>query len=290
MSARACVLPDRGVVMVSGAEATGFLQGLVTNDVEHLGDGAACYAALLTPQGKILFDFIVIRTEEGFLLDVTRALSPELAKRLTFYKLRSKVDIADLSATYGIAAVWDESVSLPNEVVVTDPRLARLGQRAVLPAADAEGLLAGTGATLVPFEAYHDHRIALAVPEGGKDFALGDTFPHEANMDQLNGIDFKKGCYVGQEVVSRMQHKTVVRKRVVPVTVPGVRLIDGAEVTMGAIVIGYMGSSSRAQGLAMLRLDRVADALAAQTPLMVGGFEIKAMKPAWAKFDVPGAA
>jgi folate-binding protein YgfZ len=276
--------------MVSGAEATAFLQGLLTNDVEHLAEGEARHAALLTPQGKILFDVMVIRTEEGYLLDAGRALTPDLAKRLGFYRLRSKVEIADLSADHVVAALWGEAVSMPHEVLVTDPRLPRLGQRAVLPATEAEGLLAGTGATLVPFEAYHDHRIALAVPEGGKDFALGDTFPHEANMDQLNGLDFKKGCYVGQEIVSRMQHKTTVRKRVVPVTVPGVRLIDGAEVTMGEIVIGYMGSSSRAQGLAMLRLDRVADALTSGTPLMAGGFEIKALKPAWATFDVPGAS
>jgi hypothetical protein len=289
VTTQASILPDRGLVMVSGADARAFLQGLVTNDVERLAPVAARHAALLSPQGKILFDFIVIAIEEGFLLDVTRSLAPDLVKRLSFYKLRAKVDLADLSDGHVVAALWGAALDLPGEVMAADPRLPELGWRAVLPAAEAEAILAQAGARIVEAEDYHAHRIALAVPEGGKDFALGDTFPHEADMDQLHGIDFAKGCYVGQEVVSRMQHKTVVRKRVVPVTMPGARIVDGVDVTVGEVVIGYLGSNTRARGLAMLRLDRVADAVAAGTPIMAGGFAIEVEKPAWARFEVAGA-
>lgn len=290
MPLTASLLDDRGAVMVSGDDARSFLHGLLTNDVEHLALGQARHAALLTPQGKILFDMFVVATEEGFLLDVGRALVAEFVKRLTFYRLRAKVTITDLSGETVVAALWAGEPALPGETVFADPRLAGLGSRAVLPAAEASDLLQAAGATIVPPEVYHDHRIVLGVPEGGKDYALGDTFPHEADMDQLGGIDFAKGCYVGQEVVSRMQHKTTVRKRVVPVTVPGVGLIGGAEVTAGDLVVGHMGSSTAAGGLALLRLDRVEDALAKKTPLMAGGFEVKVVKPAWAKFQVPGAA
>jgi len=284
------LLEDRGVVFVSGADAPGFLQGLLTNDVEGLEPLAARHAALLTPQGKILFEIMVIRTEDGFLLDVQRALAPDLVKRLTFYRLRAKVDLADVSDSHGVAALWGGTADLPDDILVDDPRLPGLGQRAVMAREGAGERLAAAGAALVPADAYHAHRIALAVPEAGKDYAIGDTFPHEADMDLLGGIDFRKGCYVGQEVVSRMQHKTAVRKRVVPVRLGELRPMEGVDVMMGEIGIGYMGSSVAGRGLAMLRLDRVADAAEKGVPLIAGGIEVAAVKPAWAKFDMPGAA
>lgn len=286
----AALLNDRGVVGIGGPEARGFLQGLVTCDVEALEAGAARHGALLTPQGKILAAFIVVAAAEGFLLDVAKALVPDLVKRLTFYRLRAKVDIADRSAEIAVVALWGGTPSLAEGTTVADPRLAALGFRALLPSATAEMLLRSAGATFVAPEAYDAHRIALGVPEGGRDFAFADAFPHEADMDQLHGIDFAKGCYVGQEVVSRMQHRATTRKRVVPVAIEGEAPPEGAEIRMGEIAIGTMGSSAAARGLALLRLDRVADAIAAGVPVTAGAARLRPLKPAWASFDVPGAA
>jgi tRNA-modifying protein YgfZ len=284
----ATILPDRGVVFLSGAAAGEFLQGLVTNEVAGLKPLEARHAALLSPQGKILVDFIVVATEDGYLLDAPRALTPDLVKKLTFYRLRKPVEIADMSESHVVAAVWGGPAELPGAIVAADPRLDGLGARAI---PEREGAKAALAAMAAPATAedYHAHRIALGVPEGGKDFAFGDTYPHEADMDQLNGVDFKKGCFVGQEVVARMQHKTVVRKRVTAVELPGVRPVDGVDVMAGGQVLGYMGTSNRDRGLAMLRLDKVADAIAAGAPLTAGGVELKPLKPAWARFDVPGA-
>lgn len=288
MPLNAAILEDRGVVFVYGANAASFLQNLVTNEVEALAPVAARHGALLTPQGKILFDFVMIATEDGFVLDVARPLAADLARRLSFYKLRAKVEIADHSAGNAVAALWGASPPAElDALVVEDPRLSALGARAVLPTEAARDLLAASGATIVPAAEYHAHRIALGVPEGGKDFLIGDTFPHEADMDQLNGVDFAKGCFVGQEVVSRMQHRTTVRKRVVPVLLPEARPIEGVEVKAGESAIGYMGSSAKDRGLAMLRLDKAGDAIAAGTELTAGGVRVVPQRPGWARFEVP---
>src|SRR5262249_52933089 len=137
---------------------------------------------------------------------------------------------------------------------------------------------------------YEAHRIALGVPRGGLDFIYNDAFPHEADLDQLNGVDFKKGCYVGQEVVSRVEHRGTARKRVVPVTFADFGPYAGVPVKIGETDAGMMGSSANGRGLAMLNLGRVIDALAAGTPIMSGGIEIKPLKPDWARFDFPGEA
>lgn len=286
----ATLLTDRGVVGVSGAEAGGFLQGIVTSDVANLQLGTARHGALLTPQGKILADFIVVATAQGFLLDVARKLVPDLVKRLGFYRLRAKVDIADRSADFTVAALWGGPPALTEGIVVADPRLAALGFRALLPAGNAAPLLESAGAIILAPAAYDAHRIALGVPEGGRDFAFADAFPHEADMDQLHGVDFAKGCYVGQEVVSRMQHRATARKRVVPVAIEGEAPPEGAEIRMGEVAIGTMGSSVAARGLALLRLDRLADAIAAGVPVMAGAARLRPIKPDWGSFDVPGAA
>jgi tRNA-modifying protein YgfZ len=212
MHKRAAMLEDRGVISVSGADATSFLQGLLTNDVERLAPSEARYAALLTPQGKILFDMIVVRAPAGeepsYLVDCAAAQAADLAKRLGFYKLRAKVAIADMSADRAVAAFWGaESPSVGEGVLYADPRDSRLGWRAILsrPIAAAIGL-AHAGE-------YEGLRIAAGAPKGGLDFAYADAFPHDANFDLLHGVDFDKGCYVGQEVVSRMKHRGTARKR-----------------------------------------------------------------------------
>ncbi len=270
MTRRAAFLDDRGVVRVSGEDATGFLQGLLTNDVAKLGPHEARYAALLSPQGKILFDFLVVHapadTGATFLLDCAAAQAGDLVKRLGLYRLRAKIVVADESADHGIIAYWQgEPENAPGGVFYADPRVGALGHRAILPRAKA---VAVGEASVGEYEAL---RISLGVPKGGVDFAYGEAFPHEADMDLFHGLDFEKGCYVGQEVVSRMRHRGEVRKRVVRVRLDGPAPAPGATVMDGELRVGVLGSSSGRHALAVLRLDRVEEAKAAGRALSAGG-------------------
>jgi folate-binding protein YgfZ len=262
MPNQASFLDDRGVVRVGGEDAASFLQGLLTNDVETLNVGEARYAGLLTPQGKILFDMIVVRaaaeTGAAFLVDCSASQAADLAKRLGFYKLRAKVAIADESARLGVVAFWGAAPDLPAEgVLYADPRDARLGSRAILPRAAATAV----GAAALP--AYEALRIEAVAPKGGVDFAYGDVFPQDANFDLLNGVDFKKGCYVGQEVVSRMKHRGTGRKRIVRVTLAAAPPPPGASILDGELPVGTLGAASGREALALLRLDRAEEAKAA---------------------------
>ena len=255
---RAALLPDRGVVKVAGDGARNFLHGLVTADILNLQAGEARFCALLTPQGKIIADFIVAeapaaRDGGGFFLDIPRALGRTLVEKLNLYKLRAKVIVEDLSELLGVLAAWDGSpppypppqagegsLILPPPqagegregvgLCYADPRLPALGTRVMLPPHLAAAAAADLGADLVDASEYEAHRIALGVPRGGLDFSYGDAFPHETDMDQLGGVDFVKGCYVGQEVVSRMEHRGTARTRAVPVR------YDGAAPEAGAAV------------------------------------------------------
>lgn len=276
-------LSDRGVLRVSGAEAHKLLQGVLTNDVDKTRDGASIHAGLLNPQGKILFDFFVVRTDGGFLIEVARSQASELQKRLGFYRLRSQVEISEEPA-FDVVAAWGTDPRVPDGAVAyTDPRLPELGMRVLLP---AQVVASALGCTDAAEGDYHAMRIKLGVPEGGRDYAFGDTFPHEALFDQLNGVDFNKGCFVGQEVVSRMQHRGTARKRVVPIE-GDAPLESGATVAAGELPLGTIGSVSGATGLALLRLDRVETAATNGTPLTAGDVRITLHRPKFAKFDVP---
>jgi folate-binding protein YgfZ len=291
---QAALLPDRGVVKVDGEDARRFLNGLLTADIETATPAAPRFAALLTPQGKILFDGIVaaVPPADGtaLFIDCPRALAASLVDRLDFYKLRAKVTVEDLSHALGVLAAWDGAGTTEYGLVYADPRLPALGLRVMLPPHLAAEAAADLGARLVEPAAYEAHRIALGVPRGGLDFIYGDAFPHEADMDQLNGVDFDKGCYVGQEVVSRIEHRARARSRVVPVAYDGFAPQDGVPVMAGERAVGTMGSAAAGRGLALLRLDRVEDALAAGTVLAAGGVAIRLVKPDWARFAWPGEA
>jgi folate-binding protein YgfZ len=291
---KTALLPDRGVVKVAGEEARRFLHGLVTADIAALEPGQARYAALLTPQGKIIADFIITEAEAadggGFFLDCPRALAPALVEKLTFYRLRAKLAIEDLSGKLAVMAAWEGTGATESGLLYPDPRLPALGLRCILPPDLLAEATAELGATLVEAVVYDAHRIALGVPRGGLDFIYGDAFPHEADMDQLGGIDFDKGCYVGQEVVSRVEHRASARSRLVPIAYDEYAPEDGLPVMAGEKQVGTLGSTANKRGIAMLRLDRVADAIAAGTPLKAGGVTIRAVKPDWAKFPFPGEA
>ena len=239
------LLADRGFIRVSGTEARAFLQALVTCNMENITPDSAGCGALLSPQGKILFDFFIYAESDGFILDCPNFLAADLLKRLSLYKLRAKLTLENLTGQLHIQAVWDA----PSEGL-EDPRGGALGHRILCtgPAPQSEAAT------------YHAHRIRLGIAEGGLDYVYGDTFPHEANFDRTGGVDFHKGCYVGQEVVSRMQHKTQVRKRVVPVYFDDPALPLGADIVAGDLSIGRMGSSIAGQGLALIRLDRAEEA------------------------------
>jgi tRNA-modifying protein YgfZ len=290
-------LHERGAVRVLGPDATKFLQGLLTNDVDQVQVGAATFAGLLSPQGKVLFECQVAAVENGFVLDVARSIAGDLARRLSLYKLRSNVEIADASEASTVVLMWQPGASDYDPGPVkhsaamatryVDPRHAELGVRIVwgampgMPFPLQPPRTSGHGST------YHAHRIALGVPEGGKDYLFGELFPHEAMFDQLNGVSFTKGCYVGQEIVARMQHRGTARSRFLMVAAAGPLPVRGTEVLAGDKPIGQMGSSVGTNGLALIRLDRLGDAYKEGKPITTGGLAITLTKPPYATFEVP---
>jgi folate-binding protein YgfZ len=291
---KAALLPDRGVVKVAGLDGRKFLNGLVTTDLGKVAAGQPRFAALLTPQGKILADFIVVEADPaeggGFFLDAPRALARTLTDRLNFYKLRANVMVEDLSETLGVMAFWEGEGSTEYGLCYPDPRLPDLGTRCMLPPHLAEKAATDLESDIVDSAIYEAHRIALGIPRGGLDFVYGDTFPHESNMDQLHGIDFDKGCFVGQEVVSRIEHRAIARARIVPVGFEGPPPEGGIAVTASDRNVGMMGSGVTGRGLAKLRLDRVEEALASGAPLVAGGIKLELLQASWARFAMPGKA
>ena len=284
---KAAFLPDRGVVKVSGEGARDFLNGLVTTDVALLRPGLGRFGALLTPQGKITADFLITEAPSGhgggFLIDCPRALAQALADKLGFYKLRAKVAVENLSDSLGVLAAWDVDFAikpgLKPDLAFADPRSAVLGWRILVPAELAQKVADLIGADLVDSAAYDAHRIASGIPRGGLDFTYGDAFPHETNMDRLQGVDFDKGCYVGQEVVSRMQHRGTARTRTVRIVLEDFSPEPGTAILAGDKVVGTIGSTAGHNGLALIRTDRAADALAAGLPLTAGGLAIRLADP-----------
>jgi folate-binding protein YgfZ len=283
------VLPDRAIIELHGPDTTKFLQGLLTNDIDRARPGEAIFAGLLTTKGKIICDFLVYGIDpETIFMDCPRDHAGDLVKRFTLYKLRARVNISDRSDELIVGACWGANPEDPPEplvVQVNDPRYALLGRRFII---ERSSTLAST---LVPVAAdgeaaYHRHRIALAVPQIGLDYAFGEAFPHEACYDALNGVDFKKGCYVGQEIVSRMHHKGTPKTRIAAASGNG-RLVPGMQILAGDHLVGQVGSSDGWNAIAMVRLDRVREAAAAHVPLRAADVEVTLRRPAWANYDVP---
>jgi tRNA-modifying protein YgfZ len=258
------ILPNRAVIRVTGEGTLAFLHNLLTCDVDGLQAGQAAYGALLSPQGKILHDVFVMATTDGALLDCASDQADELLKKLVMYRLRAKLTIS-IDATLDIAV---SSQELPDGYI--DPRLAAMGCRAFRP----------KGLTDIG-EGYIGARMALGLADSS-DIGSNSVFPHEANFDQLNAVSFTKGCYVGQEVVSRMHHRGTARSRILPVASAGMPS-SGAAIQSADMVIGEILSTAGSRAMALLRLDRLADANA---PLMTGPVRIHVVKPDWVKYDV----
>jgi tRNA-modifying protein YgfZ len=262
-------LEDRGVVSVSGPDAHKLLQSVITNDMDLLSeDEPALFAGLLSPQGKVLFDFFVVldpvavlepRVATRYLLDVARDHAAALVKRLTLYKLRANVEIRDESETLNVLAMWGDDPCFICLLGYSDPRRMQLGLRAIGTRRFVVDDMSCAGGVVSTEQEYHAHRIALGVPEGGKDYAFGDAFPHEALFDQLNGVSFTKGCYVGQEIVARMEHRGTARSRIVKVEGQTALAAAGTPVRAGDVTFGTLGSSVGSMGLAVARLDRLAE-------------------------------
>lgn len=280
-------LSDRGVLRVSGADARSFLQNILTGDIAGVTPDRAAFAALLSPQGKILFDGLIIEADAadggGFLIDCPLGLVDDFGQALLRFKLRAKVEIENLSHSAGVVAVWHDG-RVPDGVRFDDPRTAALGIRVLMDREDA--------AQFPPPDDYLAHRVMTGVPEGGKDFMYGQAFPHEADMDQLGGVDFKKGCYIGQEVVSRMEHRASGgRTRIVPVRYDdGFAPVEGSTVMAGERAIGTTGSQAHGHGMMTLRLDKYEDAVKAGETITAGGIGFSLIKPQWARFRFPGEA
>ena len=260
---------DRAVLSLEGAETENFLHNLVTADILGLAIGGATYAALLTPQGKILFDFFVLKTAEGYLLDCAASQLEELKKRLMFYRLRAKVTIAHRSDL----EVGVSSDRPTGEIVYADPRTPLMGWRIM---AERGKLPEGSG--------YEQARIAMGLADSDGDIGSGKLFPHEANFDQLGAVSFSKGCYVGQEVVSRMEHRATARSRILPVQFDGATPSRDAEIKSAEKTVGTVLSSAGNMALALIRLDRLAEAA---LPLLTGGVITRVQKSAWVNYDVP---
>lgn len=293
---KAAFLPSRGVVKVSGEGARAFINNLVTTDVDLLQPGLARFGALLTPQGKIIADFLVTQAADGELLfDCPKELAKSFADRLGFYKLRAKVAVENLGDAFEVLAVWDGEPAVKPDLAFADPRNPFLGWRLLVPSASAEQAAAAIGAQMTDEAAYEAHRIACGVPRGGADFIYGDAFPHETNMDRLHGVDFDKGCYIGQEVVSRTQHRGTARTRILRVALTGSAPEPGTVITAGDKSVGTMGSSTNSTdgqniALALLRTDRVSDALDAGLPLLANGVTISLISPGDARMATKASA
>jgi folate-binding protein YgfZ len=261
------LLPDRGVLEVAGPDRVAFLQGLVSNDVAGLAPGHAAWAALLTPQGKWLADFFVLAADDALLLDAEAGLVPMLAQRLARFRLRSKVELRDVSADWRVHAAWGAPPDAPG-IVAPDPRLPEAGWRVLTP----EPLPADASAA-----DYDSHRLALGLPDGSKDLDSEKSVLLEAGFDELHGVSWSKGCYMGQELTARTRYRGLLKRRLVPVQVEGPLPPRGTAVLDGAgAEVGEMRSGRDGLGLALLRLDALGRA-----PFTAAGATLTPRIPAW---------
>jgi len=267
-------LPARGVVMVGGEDRVSFLQGLVSNDVALAAPGRAVWAALLTPQGKWLADFFVLSDGERLLLDCERAQSVMLLQRLGRYRLRSRVTLADLSESLGVYAAWDGAPALPEGVVAApDPRLPEAGWRIL-----SDRTLPATSDAA----AWDAHRLVLGLPDGSRDLEAEKTVLLEAGFDELGGVSWSKGCYMGQELTARTKYRGLVKRRLVPVAISGATPEPGTPVTRDGAEVGTLRSVRDGAGLAVVRLDALGG------ELLCGGATLTPRVPAW--MTLPAAA
>jgi len=292
--ARFVLLDDRGVLAVSGPDRRSFLQGLVSNDIERVRPAAACYAALLTAQGKYLHDFVMVEAGESIWLDAEAARLADLKRRLSIYRLRTRVSL-DERPDLAVAAVFGDNavaaLGLPREagaaqpfgsgVALVDPRLANLGARTILPRETARATLVDRGLGEASFEAYDRLRLSFGIPDGSRDLVVEKSILLESGFDELNGVDWQKGCYVGQELTARTKYRGLVKRRLLPVQINGSPPAPGTIVTAEGREVGEMRSSCGGLGLALLRLEPVLGG----ERLSAGDTAVIPERPEWMRLD-----
>lgn len=298
------ILETRDLLMVSGTDAGVFLQNLISNDVNRVDAGRIIYATLLTPQGKFLHDFFVAahpQASAAYIIETEASRTDDLEKRLSMYRLRSDVTLEPAPQGWAVFAAFggDAAQNLnlePTEGMATnvvggvafiDPRLAALGVRTIGPTKEMTQHLEEAGFTRTETSMYERLRLSLGVPDGSRDILVDKSFPLECNLDDLNAIDYQKGCYVGQELTARTHHRAKIRKRLIPVRLDGPLPDAGTTVTLEGRDIGEMRSGVGQRGLALLRIESLKSAAQSGQPLMAGVTEIVPDVPAWLKLDDP---
>jgi len=288
------VLEDRGILAVSGPDRRAFLQGLVSNDVEKIAADRAIYAALLTAQGKYLHDFIMVAAGEAIWLDAEAGRLADLKRRLSMYRLRAKVTLDELP-DLAVAAVFGDGVcgvlDLPEQpgaarpfaggVALVDPRLMALGARVILPREEIRETLIAAGIAEADFAAYDRHRLALGIPDGSRDLIVEKSILLESGFDELNGVDWQKGCYIGQELTARTKYRGLIKKRLFPVRIDGPAPAAGTILSLDGKEAGEMRSSRDGTGLALLRRDAVVEG----QPLAAEGATLTPMQLEWMRTE-----
>ena len=265
-------LETRGVLRISGEDRVAFLQGLTSNDVAEVAPDRVVFSTFLTPQGKYLHDFFIAAADDALLLDCEAERSADLMRRLRMYRLRSKVELNDVSGEFRVAAVTGEDAAASfalraseaghakafgGGIAYVDPRTVELGIRTLLPRKDAESALQDAGATPADPDSYDRLRLALGVPDGSRDLIVEKSTLLESNYDTLNAISWDKGCYLGQELTARMKYRGLVKKRLMPVTVDGAMPQPGTPITLDGREVGEMRSGNGTLAIALLRQDAV---------------------------------
>jgi tRNA-modifying protein YgfZ len=288
------LLDQRGIIAVSGKDRRSFLQGLVSNDVEKVSPVEARYAALLTAQGKYLHDFMMVEFDGAVWLEAEATRLGDLKRRLSIYRLRAKAALEErpdlaVAVVYGDGA--PAAVCLSEEpgatrmfgsgVAFVDPRLAALGVRCIVPRVDIRGALEAVGITETGFPAYDRLRLELGIPDGGRDLIPEKSILLEAGFDELNGIDWQKGCYIGQELTARTKYRGLIKKRLMPVKIDGTAPAPGTNITADGREVGEMRSSCDGLGLALLRIEPVVQG----KRLKAGAISIIASKPGWMRLS-----
>ncbi len=288
------LLDDRGILAVGGPDRRSFLQGLVSNDVGKVSVAQARYAAFLTAQGKYLHDFMMIEQDEAILIDGEVARLPDLKRRLSIYRLRAEVTITErpdlaVAAIFGPDAI--AALQLPAEpaaartfgggIAFTDPRLLALGVRCILPRENARHALAQAGFAETGFDAYDRWRLSLGIADGSRDLAIEKSILLEAGFDELNGVDWNKGCYIGQELTARTKYRGLIKRRLVPVTISGPQPPPGTIICAEGREVGEMRSSRDGRGLALLRIDALPDG----RTLTAGEAVILPERPQWMRLS-----
>ena len=263
-------LPARGIIEVTGEDRVSFLQGLVSNDVTLAAPGHAIWAALLTPQGKYLADFFVFAEPERLLLDCEAAQVAGLVQKLSRFRLRAKVVLRDLSAERAVYVGWDGAPA--PDGAAPDPRLQDAGWRVLAPP--------GRTCDATPDD-WDAHRLALGLPDGTRDLEQDKTVLLEAGFDELNGISWTKGCYMGQELTARTKYRGLLKRRLVKVALDGPLPAPGTPIQSHGAEVGTMRSGRDGIGLAVLRLDSL------PAPLECGGVTVRPLPAAWMRLPAP---